>query len=1807
MYHYLVKTQMWTKSGSFLTSAALLVMCGDHDIEVANQSDVGQFKKDIRNVLGCEIVPEANRPKTEDSLSGRFRYGTTILITDVQFTVATASGSHNFVMGLQDMGWDNVVVFKIQDAEGRSGIHKFMNTVDAAEEYITANPQLVNLTIHVWLSMSFVMNPNPPHILLAEANFHIMVRASIQELEEMCARPVFVAVCPDSRFNKVEGRTDEMAKRLTAELRDWGILVSTSENMWRMMFSQFGHQYKILRKAPEGSAGKNAIWAAIEKSLFRQRVFLMCASDREAAVDRLNQVAHQPKHSGISLHRLRIITSPPSLFHTSEEKHDSMNREEEYWRSVGEEGEIGVTATRFTKKARKQMKPKWLDIETANLDLDQRPATSAFWLPVDLSKESDILCRRCRLATSFAELEGVEDDARYCINCSANNQSQYKRTGPELGESQAVMILAARLKTALRVSGADRQDPRVGFKDWLINVAASFVANHGAIPAPQDGILAYRLMKDCGNVLYEDFLKKIIDDDSKMNEIFGPTTATAEKAGDVVEFWLGLLDVAAMTRGTVNVFPDDLDPSPFLNGLEDAVRFFRQTARSTSTINDKRKGSFDCTLDAREMEEVTQITREIRNFKDPKDFHYLTDEELADLLHRYELRMEHEQVDYEEIVPDQEPEEEKEDVDMPEKEKEEPKHDEAMRDEVNDARGKLVDALGQIYNVSEDVQVCLYCGSIEHDHESCQHENKSIIKNAFQLIRTAMFPETTTAKEDEGEADDEAATAEVPPEGDDAPTEKGFDDDEEEEVESPPEHMYERPLFMSQVGDKDEYGSFCIDGFLLAQGGPTTVDEIKDIAKEAMMKGRGDKWTWSDFWNSYPEYNRDVKMYQRVDLPDDCWADNTFLQILPTTGCYFHNCDYYDGVSFAPKYDPWLDEYEYQLSFDINSVLRHQVGRTSGHRDGVGLKCDDSGWVRLEDFLAYETVWRIHRLRRDHIPFRTWDHHNKRWVINYEEGRNRLKILMRIMHSCVVRGNRVRIQMLGLGVDADVKLDVPYCVRKGITSDVRIPPEGLIVEPIAVRAPSGHSRSGFGEVQLKEELLSHPMTPGFVAAMPECYHETDRDLLMQIWEGGLQPGAGAEQGRICTFFNPFPPWDNRSWKIVKGTAKHKTEPTEVIMQEFEGRVTASGQPVTTMTTPFGKIRGAWVEDARKNWHRLLVPSGPCQLIKSVRSPGRYATRDTIIREARLCATAVGDEDSEAAEIIDIVTGLENKTIRSGTEEERTNMQKLLTHVLDHKEAERAGCTVCPACLLSTPVKLSMCLHCKGMMVSHGRKPFKMTKEEVEEAQSTPMETEGGGDEVKEDDEAEEVKMETDDADASNQFEEVHRDLEGFSFNIDEVDYDEDEEEGMEVEEENDESKLRPMDDTEGDDRVTGDDDDRLRELAEERVRAQQERDSQYPKWAQPLKIGTKKMPQAHEAVNNIDPDEVSPQILDNTLMLFITGYYEACYLYRTEMPPETRYEWTMNQDDRLDLDKLAPMNGYDENGELRPPTMSTLRPWFDKRARPDSNHDNEMLWEGRPLESMMLMIETAIKIEKIMAFLVETGLSPQDIKFYLPSKEDKADQSRRARMRRIISNFLARAIKGAFPHVTTYTYFRDEDDVWDYGGTCLCLPAVGVYYTVRNRYRNLEVAIIAAQCGVRLPRILQNQVEHAWAKAVAEEKRGKKKRMECIMPSAPERRQDISAIVDESSASSVRGTQVNQPGSQASSSSKGSVKAKGKEKDKGKYKSTHPPPPWEQTWSSTTAAAKTQGTQGAGAAQGAAKAECGEESEEVQTKRKKKT
>eukprot|EP00435_Cladocopium_sp_Y103_P055952 s708_g18.t1 len=241
------------------------------------------------------------------------------------------------------------------------------------------------------------------------------------------------------------------------------------------------------------------------------------------------------------------------------------------------------------------------------------------------------------------------------------------------------------------------------------------------------------------------------------------------------------------------------------------------------------------------------------------------------------------------------------------------------------------------------------------------------------------------------------------------------------------------------------------------------------------------------------------------------------------------------------------------------------------------------------------------------------------------------------------------------------------------------------------------------------------------------------------------------------------------------------------MEEINGRITDSGQPVTTETIPSSSFHGAWVQDPSLTLHQLIVPSGPDEIIRSERRPCRYVSREQIISEAQLRAEEVSEEDAEAAEISDIIAGFENNTIRSGTAQEKQCIQQLLTYILDHKKA-----------------------------------PMDVDKE----------------DEIKE-----EVKEEEGETGAI--VEDVHRDLEGFTFN------------GIDVVNEGDEEQDATMDEPVHEEAGAEDLNVKVKAEEEQKHREYEEHIQSFPMWAHSLTIGSKKMLDAAGAVVSIDPDKNS--------------------------------------------------------------------------------------------------------------------------------------------------------------------------------------------------------------------------------------------------------------------------------------------------------------------------------------------------------------
>ena len=157
-------------------------------------------------------------------------------------------------------------------------------------------------------------------------------------------------------------------------------------------------------------------------------------------------------------------------------------------------------------------------------------------------------------------------------------------------------------------------------------------------------------------------------------------------------------------------------------------------------------------------------------------------------------------------------------------------------------------------------------------------------------------------------------------------------------------HWYDSIRTMAEVGDLDEAGPFCIEGREVSKVGPNRSNDLHEVIREAILRGGGDSWTVPDFLASYSDVNTRKEYYKRIEAPTD-----GFLKIIPTTGCHFHNYEFFKGVEYENNYtfdnNNKLSRYEDKVSQVLNRILRHQVGKAL---EGQSLYCDDAGWVPID-------------------------------------------------------------------------------------------------------------------------------------------------------------------------------------------------------------------------------------------------------------------------------------------------------------------------------------------------------------------------------------------------------------------------------------------------------------------------------------------------------------------------------------------------------------------------------------------------------------------------------------------------------------------------------------------------------------------------------------------------------------------------------------------------------------------------------------------------------------------------------------------
>ena len=111
--------------------------------------------------------------------------------------------------------------------------------------------------------------------------------------------------------------------------------------------------------------------------------------------------------------------------------------------------------------------------------------------------------------------------------------------------------------------------------------------------------------------------------------------------------------------------------------------------------------------------------------------------------------------------------------------------------------------------------------------------------------------------------------------------------------------------------------------------------------------------------------------------------------------------------------------------------------------------------------------------------------------------------------------------MLAFGIFPDIDRNSPTCQCNGVSTATDIPEEGLILYPVAVRAPTGHGDiGGNNDVELKSTLLSHPLAPSTVVAMPGLLPHHFQPKPSRNLEGRLNPRRVEHQLEDLYVFQP---------------------------------------------------------------------------------------------------------------------------------------------------------------------------------------------------------------------------------------------------------------------------------------------------------------------------------------------------------------------------------------------------------------------------------------------------------------------------------------------------------------------------------------------------------------------------------------------------------------------------------------------------------------------------------------------------------------
>ena len=857
LYHHLITTTEFVRCKGYpITEVLAMLALGVHE------TVDGQLREKIKK-LGSQVGEFlVKKPWVGewDELGGQARNNRSMILTDLTYqTRSNSRTAHDIEAGLDNLGMSSVKVYQFP-YESLENEDAFLKIANDALSYLRKNANILpNITVHVWISFAPLFK-SLNRILVPNDDYIQKLIEIVVEISKNSPLPIFVNILKDARFLGSKPSIVSIAEEFAQAMKSKGILHSTHERFWKQIYACGSVPFYWKQ-----GEGKEVLWAILEKSLMRQKVFLHCAMDHFITfiIHELNEECIHVKNTGFDLETIKKCTDRPRVV-------PHIRAGETPEATAGSADIIGGMKHMKDSGQRRA----WNDIRRGVFSPEPLAEAEEHW--IEVKEKSEMMCDTCKtFLRGDPRLDSNTENRMTCLNCASNwtRAGLYGSGDGGVDEYTQDARVAARLINIYNSCIEWREiHAETDLKKFLITATLAMlsgyqtssdvlkqVSHRGAIRVPaymvkgkcrrhllsqfsvqrevkttlgDDGYFYhrwfYRLLWDGGNVAYNDYMKTVLTKEEV--ESLLPPNASAEYIGDIFEFWLGMLELGIEFPTMFKGWGPNLEHC--LSGLEESFWLFCNSCRHTETVNTKRNRSRKAHIPNVEGFMVTEILKESQVINllitnEVTRMHTIPTAKNDDDDEEIEISSDEDEV-IEVDEPDDvlsspaargsrmeqtsgETEADGDEIEVDDEEAEDmggqPSEAKKRRTEVRNLRDQFEKMVADASNVS----FCLACGG-DHNIEECPEQNNEQMLDAIMRMKLMMEQHSKSPSSSErSKAATKGRKDKLPKKGI-MPQGKRWRRTRFIEKEEVTKIFYSQSALMSEIGDREEGGPFLVNG-----------------------------------------------------------------------------------------------------------------------------------------------------------------------------------------------------------------------------------------------------------------------------------------------------------------------------------------------------------------------------------------------------------------------------------------------------------------------------------------------------------------------------------------------------------------------------------------------------------------------------------------------------------------------------------------------------------------------------------------------------------------------------------------------------------------------------------------------------------------------------------------------------------------------------------------------------------------------------------------------------------------------------------